>query len=246
MADIKSVLLWENQRRYVRDALATGTLKAALVPTGSTEQHNEHLALSQDTDSALHVSRLAARALFPAVIVATPVAVGISEHWMRHKGTLSLRPEVFADVVFDVCNSLARHGVPNILIVNGHGGNVDTLKGRLADFRSRIDARLDFCSYWDVYGPGSVARYLESGKCPGHASEFETAFALSAFPENIDWEGVDERGAFHDALNEDWVDAERDSHRDAKLATAGKGEAMIRIAVDGIKAKLEGMMAAGE
>ena len=47
MSQIKSVLLWENQRRYIREALDAGTLRGAIVPTGSTEQHNEHLAHRQ-------------------------------------------------------------------------------------------------------------------------------------------------------------------------------------------------------
>ena len=87
---IKSVLLWENQRRYIREAIDAGELKGAIVPTGSTEQHNEHLAMIHDTASASHVSELAAEKLRPQVIVTTPLAIGVSEHWMDHKGTLTL------------------------------------------------------------------------------------------------------------------------------------------------------------
>src|SRR5262249_9221204 len=101
MPHIKSVLLWENQRRFIREALDAGTLRAAIVPTGSTEQHNEHLAMEHDTASALHVSRLVALQLFPQVIVTTPLAIGVSEHWMDHKGTLTLRAEVFCEVLHD-------------------------------------------------------------------------------------------------------------------------------------------------
>ena len=77
---IKSVLLWENQRRYIREALDAGELKGAIIPTGSTEQHNEHLAMIHDTASALHVSKLAAEKLYPQVIVTTPLSlIHISE-----------------------------------------------------------------------------------------------------------------------------------------------------------------------
>ena len=120
MSQIKSVLLWENQRRYVREAIDAGTLKGAIIPTGSTEQHNEHLAMYHDTQSAVYVSKLAAEKLFPQVIVTTPLAIGVSEHWMDHKGTLTLRAEVFGEVLYDVADSMRRHGIDNILIVNGH------------------------------------------------------------------------------------------------------------------------------
>ena len=52
--------------------------------------------------SAVHVSKLAAQKLFPEVVVTTPLAIGVSEHWMDHKGTLTLRAEVFGQVLFDV------------------------------------------------------------------------------------------------------------------------------------------------
>jgi len=76
--DPRKVLLWESTRKEIREALEGGRLKAAVLPTGSTEQHNEHLAMIQDTASALLVAQQAALQLYPQVIVADPVPVGIS------------------------------------------------------------------------------------------------------------------------------------------------------------------------
>ena len=50
------VRLWKLTRRQVREALDAGQIKGAILPTGSTEQHNEHLAMEHDTASALHVA----------------------------------------------------------------------------------------------------------------------------------------------------------------------------------------------
>ena len=107
----------------MRERLAAGQIKGAILPTGSTEQHNEHLHMEHDTASALHVAQQAALGLFPKVVVATPMPVGISEHWMEWPGTLTLRPETFCQVAFDTCESLVRHGIRKILICNGHAGN---------------------------------------------------------------------------------------------------------------------------
>ena len=75
------VRLWKLTRRQVRDP---GTRKVEVIlPTGSTEQHNEHLAMEHDTASAIHVARQAALELFPQVVVATPMPVGISGRWME-------------------------------------------------------------------------------------------------------------------------------------------------------------------
>ena len=65
------------------------------------------------------------------------MALGVSEHWMDHKGTLTLRPEIFGEVLFDVCESVARHGIRHILIVNGHAGNILPVLDRLDGFRER-------------------------------------------------------------------------------------------------------------
>ena len=242
MSEIKSVLLWENQRRYVREAIDAGTLKGAIIPTGSTEQHNEHLAMYHDTQSAVYVSQLAAEKLFPRVIVTTPLAIGVSEHWMDHKGTLTLRPEVFGEVLYDVADSMRRHGIDNILIVNGHAGNSGPVNERLADFREELGINLEYHSYWEAYDEELVKAQMESGICPGHAAEFETAFALAAFAENVDWNGVDYDSAKLTISDAGQAKSDREYHHQAKLASVEKGQAMIDVAVDWVAARMEAML----
>ncbi len=242
MSQIKSVLLWENQRRYIREAIDAGTLKGAIIPTGSTEQHNEHLAMNHDTASAVHVSKLAAQKLFPQVIVTTPLAIGVSEHWMDHKGTLTLRPEVFGEVLYDVADSLRRHGIENVLIVNGHAGNAGPVRERLDGFRERLGININFHSYWEAYTSELIKEQMESGVCPGHAAEFETAFGLAAFPQNVDWEGVDYDNAKLTISEPRQAENDRAYHHQAKLATAEKGEVMINVAVDWVAEKMREMI----
>src|ERR1051325_9639544 len=115
----RKVLLWESTRKEFREALESGALRAMIVPTGSTEQHNEHLAMINDTASVTLVAQQAALLLYPKIMVATPVPVGISPHWMDRKGTLTLKKETFLAVVFDICESLQVHGVKKILALNG-------------------------------------------------------------------------------------------------------------------------------
>ena len=49
---VEEVRLWKLTRRHVRERLEAGQIKGAILPTGSTEQHNEHLAMEHDTASA--------------------------------------------------------------------------------------------------------------------------------------------------------------------------------------------------
>ena len=236
------VLLWKMTRRQFREGVDEGRIVGALVPVGSTEQHNEHLEMVHDTASAVHVARLVAEKLSPRVVVTTPLAIGISEHWMDHRGTLTTRPEIFVELLHDVCDSLKRGGIRNILIVNGHAGNTRPVRDRLEDLRRRLGVNLDFCPYWEAYSKEDVAKYTASGNCPGHASEFETSFALAAFPSHVHWEGVDYNRAKLTISNPEQVQKDRDFHEEAKLATAETGQAMIDIAVTWVAEKMRGMI----
>ena len=241
----RKVLLWECTRREIREALDSGRLRAAIVPTGSTEQHNEHLAMIHDTASTLLVAQNAALQLYPQVIVATPVPVGVSPHWMERKGTLTLRRETFLAVVFDICESLKIHGLRTILILNGHGGNADPLKSEVLAWREKLGINIEVCSYWEAFTKENSSQYMQSGfaMIPGHSAEFETSFALAAFPERVHREGVDYSKVRLNLKNPKDADDDRTYYNDSLLATAEKGEALIRIAVDWTADRMRRMIA---
>ena len=239
------VRLWKLTRRHVREALEAGQIRGAILPTGSTEQHNEHLAMEHDTASALHISCQAALELYPGVVVATPIAVGISEHWMEFKGTLSLQPDTFAAVAYDICDSLRRHGIRHVLIVNGHAGN-GPLGQQMEDFRRRLGIDVQFCSYWQAYSDDLVKQHMESGKCPAHAAEFETSIGMAAFPENIHWEGVDYEKANLKIQREDYAPRDPVFFQEARdLATPHKGRVMADEAITWVAEQMRTMIASG-
>lgn len=243
--DARKVLLWESTRKEFRESIEGGALKALVIPTGSTEQHNEHLAMIHDTASVTLVAQLAALQLYPQVMLTTPVSIGISPHWMDRKGTLSLRESTFLAVVFDICESLKTHGVNKILILNGHGGNVAPLEKRTPEFREKLGIDIQFNSYWDGYTPDDVKKYMESGKAPGHAAEYETSFAMAAFPERIHWEDVDYEKAKPRLRIKDPDSARQEEQffKEAKLASTAKGEAMIALAVNWVAERLRQLIA---
>ena len=193
MAD-ERVFIGDLTRREFRERIQAGTIKAAIVPTAATEQHNEHLHMIHDTFHASYMAEHAAKKLLPQVVVATPVGIGVSEHWMKHIGTLTVRPEIFCEYVFDVCHSLVRAGVENILVLNGHGGNVKPMMRRIDEYRDKLGVNLRFQSYWDVYDPNHVQQYMERGRLPGHADEFETSTMLYLAPERVQTEAIDNPG----------------------------------------------------
>lgn len=237
------VRLWKMTRRQVRQGLAAGQIKAAILPTGSTEQHNEHLAMEHDTASAYHVSWQAALDLYPKVVLATPMAVGISEHWMEFPGTLSLKPETFFAQAFDICESLKRHGIGRILIINGHAGN-GPLGQQMPDFCQRLGIDVRFHSYWEAYSKEFVDQHMDSKDCPAHAAEFETSFAQALFPENIHWEGVDyEKANIKITKNLNYAPRDPVYYQAARdFATPAKGRAMADAAIKWVVKQMEDML----
>ncbi|RIK39387.1 MAG: hypothetical protein DCC58_15345 [Chloroflexi bacterium] len=228
MAD-QEVLLGRMTRREVREALARGWFQTAIVATGSIEQHLEHLAMDYDISAATWVAEQAARRLYPQVVVAVPVSVGISEHHMLHPGTLTAKPGSWLAVLFDAVESLVRHGVRNVLILNGHGGNEAPVGGILRQWQLYFhlrnpEASVEFHSYWDL--SRAEAEQICDTEVPGHATEYETSMALALFPEKVR----------HDAL-----DNQREQQQ--LLATAEKGALLAEAAVAQTVAHLEAMIA---
>jgi len=220
------VFVGDLTRKEFRERMEQGIIKAAAVPTAATEQHDEHLEMIHDTLHVTHVAEQAARRLHPQVVVATPVGIGVSEHWMEHRGTLTVRPEIFCEYVFDVCRSLQRAGIENILILNGHGGNVRPLMRRIDEYREKLGINLRFQSYWDVYDPELAQKHMEKGRLPGHACEFETSTMLALAPERV---------------HQDDIVSEA-----AALGTAEKGQTLIQPVIEGVAEVLRKMIAGEE
>jgi creatinine amidohydrolase len=184
------VLLRKLTRREFRQRMQSGELEACILPVAAIEQHLEHLAMEHDWRSVCHVAVEVANRLQPRVLVAEGLMAGISEHHMRHPGTLSLQPGTFLAVLSDLIGSVVRAGFKNVLVLNGHGGNIAACQAAWDQFLRFYKVNLQFLSYWDVLEEADAKELLKSGHrlpddLPGHAQEFETALALAAFPENV-------------------------------------------------------------
>jgi len=227
MADkpMAEILLGKHTRREFRERMHSGQLKACIVPVAATEQHLEHLAMEHDWRSCNHIANAIAQRLSPHVIVAPSMSIGISEHHMRHKGTLSAMPGSWLATLYDTIRSLRSAGFENILVLNGHGGNVAPCEGIWPQFLQRLEINLQFKSYWEFLDPAVAEANLKTGRYPGHAQEFETAFALAAFPENVR----------HDAMAEQ-------TDQEPLSATTEAGQAMIESIVENTSRFLADMM----
>ena len=113
------VLLRKITRREFRERMASGNLRACIIPVAAIEQHSEHLALEHDWRSVTLVAAKVAQRLRPHVLVAEGVMAGVSEHHMEHGGTLTLRPGTFLAVLNDLIRSAVKAGFENVLVPTG-------------------------------------------------------------------------------------------------------------------------------
>ncbi|WP_082681484.1 mycofactocin biosynthesis peptidyl-dipeptidase MftE [Nocardia jinanensis] len=149
-----------------------GALRAArpvlAVPVGSTEQHGPQLPLSTDTDLAVALSAgLAAR--FPEVVVAPALAYGASGEHAGFPGTLSIGQEALELVIVELCRS-ATETFERVVVINGHGGNVEPL--RRAVTRLRGESR-------------DIRLYLPRYDGDAHAGRTETSLQLALSPDRV-------------------------------------------------------------
>ena len=108
-------------------AAAAAAAVTAVMPVGSLEQHGPHLPVSTDSAIASEVSRMVAERngylLLPAL------TYGVShEHAPLFNASISA--DSLSGVMSDLCGSLHAGGMRNMVVINGHHGNMEAL-GRL-------------------------------------------------------------------------------------------------------------------
>lgn len=104
-----------------------------LVPVGSVEQHGPHLPLDTDTVIATAVAKAAAREL--DAWLAPAITYGSSGEHQSFPGTTSIGTDVLHLTIVELVRSM-RTWAAQVLLVNGHGGNVAALTSAVTQLRA--------------------------------------------------------------------------------------------------------------
>ncbi len=169
-------LTWPDVSAYLQEK------QSILLPVGSTEQHGRHAPLGTDTLIATRLAEDAARRTH--LLCAPPLAFGWSPHHLVLPGTISIRPAVLQELLFDIIESLARHGFRRFIVINGHRvTNVPWLQ--LAAQRAQSQLEVAVAIFDPAYMQKEIASELGFGPL-GHAEELETSQMMHLFPTMID------------------------------------------------------------
>jgi creatinine amidohydrolase len=97
-----------------------------LVPIGSVEQHSPYGLIGTDFITAEAVAREAGKRMY--ILVAPTLPYGMSQHHMAFKGSITLSPVTYINVIKEIVISFLSHGFKRIVFINGHGGNINPVK----------------------------------------------------------------------------------------------------------------------
>ncbi len=227
-------MTWPLLRQVPRDRALV------LAPIAACEQHSRHLATFTDTILVTAVAEAVERRLPESVLLLPTQWFGASAHHLRFGATLSAEVDTHVAMLCDLLEPLLRDGHQRLLILNGHGGNIDTMQLALRRLQPRYtDRQLAAASYWDLAAQ-ELAALAEGGrKVMGHACEFETSMMLALRPDLVWHEEIrndpdssdpDLRGLY---LAEDMHQrTQQGAVGYPELATAEKGRAFLQAAID--------------
>jgi creatinine amidohydrolase len=163
-----------------------------ILPIGSTEQHGPTGLIGTDAICAEKVAKGVGDAT--GALVAPTINVGMALHHTDFPGSMSLRPSTLILVVRDMLVSLTKAGFRKFFFINGHGGNVATLKAAfsetyaaLADLQYPQADRVQ-CTLSNWYMARSVyqlAQELYGDREGSHATPSEVALTQFVYPDAI-------------------------------------------------------------
>src|SRR5262245_11662984 len=173
-------LTWPLVRQVPRD------LVVVVAPIAACEQHSWHLPTITDTVLVTAVAEGVERRLPQQVLLLPTQWLGASAHHLRFGATLSAEVDTHIQMLCDLLTPLLDDGYPRVLVLNGHGGNIDTMPVELRRLRSRYPQRqVSAASYWDLAAKELAALAEGPRKVMGHACEFETSMLLHLRPDLV-------------------------------------------------------------
>jgi creatinine amidohydrolase len=211
-----------------------------VAPIAACEQHSRHLPTFTDTILVTGVGEGIEQELPQKVLLLPTLWLGASHHHLPFGATLSVDVDVHVTMLCELLTPLLNDGYRRIMILNGHGGNIDTLQMALRRLQPRYrHCHLTGASYWDLAAKELAALAEGPRKQMGHACEFETSMVMALRPDLVRREEIKNdyreedpalRGLY---LAQDMAQrTERGAVGFPELATPEKGRKFLQAAID--------------
>lgn len=177
---------WQEVETYLTQS------NGIIIPIGSTEQHGPSGLIGTDAICAEIIAKGVGEET--KAMVAPTINVGMALHHTAFPGTISLRPTTLILYIQDYLTSLAKAGFKSFFFINGHGGNMATLKAAFSQVYDHLassnipnaeDIRCHLANWFMVREVYQLAKKLYGDQEGSHATPSEVALTQFVYPEAI-------------------------------------------------------------
>jgi creatinine amidohydrolase len=177
---------WPEVEAYLQSS------RGLILPIGSTEQHGPTGLIGTDAICAEIVAKGVGEAT--GAMVAPTINVGMALHHMDFPGSISLRPSTLILVVRDYLVGLTRAGFRKFFFINGHGGNMATVKAAFSEVYVTLaeqqvpgadQVQCTLANWFMCRSVMQLAQELYGDNEGSHATPSEVALTQFVYPEMI-------------------------------------------------------------
>ena len=188
-------LTFHNLQEYCWMRLATivpEVTDRVILPVGTVESHG---AVPIGTDNVIPLNLAEHMYARCNALIAPAVNHGVTGVSVsRYPGSITVRPEVFQEYLYDVLKGLVGAGFKYILILNGHGGNTEPAKGAINRIHQETAAHIMMVEWWKVGFSVVNEVYGAKPQQSGHGDLEEAALVMSYNPRLADREMYEKLG----------------------------------------------------
>ena len=158
-----------------------------LIPLGALEQHGNQAPLGTDDIIAQAMTEYLKKALeaqdpdFPMLIFPV-IPVGLSTEHRNFCGSVTLKPDTYYHMLYDICASLAHHGFKKLALLVCHGGNAPIAQVLSRELRSELGISPFILSSGAFSHPDVKATVSEGNIWDFHGGEMETSMVMAVDP----------------------------------------------------------------
>jgi creatinine amidohydrolase len=177
---------WQEVEVYLQQS------QGMIFPIGSTEQHGPTGLIGTDAICAEAIARGVGEAT--GAMVGPTINVGMALHHTAFPGSISLRPSTMIQVVRDYVASLVKAGFTKFYFINGHGGNIATLKAAFSETYAYLEdlqipqahqVQCQVANWFMCRSVFQLAKELYGDQEGSHATPSEVAVTQYVYPEAI-------------------------------------------------------------
>jgi creatinine amidohydrolase len=172
-------LRWDRLTWQDFGKLQKGGVDCAILPIGTIEAHG---VIPLGTDCI--IPETIANRIAPQLkaIIAPTINYGITHSLLGYAGSLTVSSGVFKAYVLDIMASIASKGIKKLIVINGHGGQMDEIREAAFEVFEKTGLKVAVLHWWMLCDDLVPQFYNTEG---GHAAVDETAAIIACAPETV-------------------------------------------------------------